>query len=90
LISYKDRKEKEQFEFKDQQNVKFCWASEKQDEMKEFAKKMKDNLDQWKRFQRRIKGRFEKADKADDDLEKSEALDELKSWTIKLKWRFTE
>jgi hypothetical protein len=29
-------------------------------------------------------------DKADDDLEKSEALDELKSWTIKLKWRFTE
>jgi hypothetical protein len=48
--------------------------------MKEFAKKMKDNLDQLKTFQRRIKGRFEKRlDKADDDLEKSEALDELKS-----------
>jgi predicted DNA binding CopG/RHH family protein len=39
LISYKDRKEKEQFEFKDQQNVKDFVESEKQDEMmKEFAK----------------------------------------------------
>jgi hypothetical protein len=27
----------------------------------EFAKKMKDNLDQLKTIQRRIKGRFEKA-----------------------------
>jgi hypothetical protein len=55
--------------------------------MKEFAKKMKDNLDQWKRFQRRIKGRFEKADKADDDLEKSEALDELKELNDKIKMK---
>jgi hypothetical protein len=39
---------------------------------------MKDNLDQLN-SKRRIKGRFEKRlDKADDDLEKSEALDELK------------
>jgi hypothetical protein len=39
---------------------------------------MKDNLDQLI-SKRRIKGRFEKRlDKADDDLEKSEALDELK------------
>jgi hypothetical protein len=46
LISYKRGKEKEQFEFKDQQNVKdFIERQKKQDEMmKEFAKKMKDNL----------------------------------------------
>jgi uncharacterized protein (UPF0264 family) len=45
----KTGKEKEQFEFKDQQNVKDFVESEKQDEMmKEFAKKMKDNLDQLK------------------------------------------
>jgi hypothetical protein len=34
LISYKDREEKEQFEFKDQQNVKdFVERQKKQDEM---------------------------------------------------------
>jgi hypothetical protein len=50
LISYKRQEEKEQFEFKDQQNVKdFVERQKKQDEMmKEFAKKMKDNLDQLK------------------------------------------
>jgi hypothetical protein len=41
LINYKDREEKEQFEFKDQQSKRF-WQQKKQDEMmKEFAKKMK-------------------------------------------------
>jgi hypothetical protein len=49
--------------------------------MKEFAKKMKDNLDQLKTIPKdELKEDLKKRlDKADDDLEKSEALDELKS-----------
>jgi hypothetical protein len=47
--------------------------------MKEFAKKMKDNLDQLKTIPKdELKEDLKKRlDKADDDLEKSEALDEL-------------
>jgi hypothetical protein len=47
--------------------------------MKEFAKKMKDNLDQLKTIKDELKEDLKKRlDKADDD-EKSEALDELKA-----------
>jgi hypothetical protein len=93
LISYKDREEKEQFEFKDQQNVRFCWASEKAGWDDEgICQENEDNLDQLKTIPK---------DELKEDLKnawqgrrwfrkKSKLLDELKNWTIKLKWRFTE
>jgi hypothetical protein len=61
-------------------NVKdFVERQKKQRMMKEFAKKMKDNLDQLKTIPKdELKEDLKKRlDKADDDLEKSEAFDEL-------------
>jgi hypothetical protein len=86
----KTGKEKEQFEFKDQQNVKdFVERQKKQDEMmKEFAKKMKDNLDQLKTLPKdELKEDLKKRlDKADEDLEKNQKLlDELKELNDKIK-----
>lgn len=86
----KTGKEKEQFEFKDQQNVKdFIERQKKQDEMmKEFAKKMKDNLDQLKTIPKEeLKEDLKKRlDKADEDLEKNQKLlDELKELNDKIK-----
>jgi hypothetical protein len=86
----KTAKEKEQFEFKDQQNVKdFIQQQKKQDEMmKEFAKKMKENLDQLKttpkdELNEELKKRL---DKADQDLQKNQKLlDELKELNDKIK-----
>ena len=86
----KSGKEKDQFEFKDQQNVKdFIQQQQKQDEMmKEFAKKMKDNLDQLKTIPKdELKEELKKRlDKADEDLEKNQKLlEELKQLNDKLK-----
>jgi hypothetical protein len=54
--------------------------------MKEFAKKMKDNLDQLKTIQRR--GRFEKRlDKADDDREKKSSFGRVKELNDKIKMK---
>jgi hypothetical protein len=83
-------KEKEQFEFKDQQNVKdFIQQQKKQDEMmKEFAKKMKDNLDQLKSVAKdELKDELKKRlEKADEDLAKNQRLlDELKQLNDKIK-----
>ncbi|WP_198554695.1 hypothetical protein [Flavobacterium sp. ALD4] len=86
----KTGKEKEQFEFKEQQNVKdFVERQKKQDEMmKEFAKKMKDNLDLLKTIIKdEVKEDLKKRlDKADEDLEKNQKLlDELKELNDKIK-----
>ncbi|TDE04885.1 DUF4175 family protein [Flavobacterium hiemivividum] len=86
----KTGKEKDQFEFKDQQNVKdFIEQQKRQDEMmKEFAKKMKENLEQLKTAPKEdakeeLKKRLEKAD---EDLEKNQKLlDELKELNDKIK-----
>jgi hypothetical protein len=42
--------------------------------MKEFAKKMKDNLDQLKTFKDELRKIWKRLDKADDDLEKNQKL----------------
>ncbi|WP_339919282.1 hypothetical protein [uncultured Flavobacterium sp.] len=86
----KTGKEKEQFEFKDQQNVKdFIQQQKKQDEMmKEFAKKMKNNLDELKTIPKdELKEELKKRlDKADKDLKKNQKLlDELKELNNKIK-----
>lgn len=85
----KTGKEKEQFEFKDQQKVNdFIQRQKQQDEMmKEFAKKMKDNLDKFKadekdELKEALQKRLENADK---DLEKNKKLlDELKDLNDKI------
>ena len=86
----KTGKEKEQFEFKDQQNVKeFIDRQNKQDEMmKEFAKKMKENLEDLKAsvkddVKEDLKNRL---DKADEDLAKNQKLlEQLKELNNKIK-----
>jgi hypothetical protein len=86
----KSGKEKNQFEFKDQQNVKdFIQQQKKQDEMmKEFTEKMNNNLDEFKslpkdEFKEELKKRLESANK---DLDKNQKLlDELKELNSKIK-----
>jgi hypothetical protein len=83
-------KEKSQFEFKEQQNVKdFIQQQKKQDEMmKEFTDRMKKNVDEFKseskdEFKEDLKERLENANK---DLEKNQKLlDELKELNDKIK-----
>jgi hypothetical protein len=85
----KSGKEKESLEFKDQQKVNdFINRQKQQDElMKEFSKKMEDNLDKFKtekkdEFKEELQKRLEKADK---DLEKNaKLLDELKKLNEKI------
>jgi hypothetical protein len=82
--------EKKSFEFKDQQKANdFIDRQKIQDNMmKEFAEKMKDNLDQFKtgekdEFKEELQKRL---DKAADDLEKNQKLlDELKELNDKIK-----
>ena len=82
-------KEKESLEFKEQQKVNdFINRQKKQDElMKEFAEKMKDNLDKVKtdkkdEMKELLKDRLEKVDK---DFEKNKKLlDELKELNDKI------
>ena len=86
----KTGKEKETLDFKDQQKINdFVKRQMKQDEMmKEFTKKMNDNLDQFKitpkdEFKEELKSRMEKAEK---ELEKNKKLlDELKDLNDKIK-----
>lgn len=83
-------KQKDVFEFKEQQNVNdFINRQKKQDEMmKEFADKMKDNLDKFKstpkdEFKEELKKRLDNANK---DLDKNQKLlDELKELNDKIK-----
>lgn len=83
-------KEKTNLEFKDQQKVNDFIQRQKQQEqmMKEFSKKMEDNLDKFKtdkkdEFKEELKDRLEKANK---EIEKNEKLlDELKKLSEKLK-----
>lgn len=83
-------KEKSNLEFKDQQKVNDFIQRQKQQEqmMKEFSKKMEDNLDKFKtdkkdEFKEELKDRLEKANK---EIEKNEKLlDELKKLSEKLK-----
>ncbi|WP_366185755.1 hypothetical protein [Flavobacterium ovatum] len=83
-------KEKNNFDFKEQQNVNdFIQRQKKQDElMKQFAEKMKDNLDEFKdkkkdAFKEELQKRLEETKK---DLEKNEKLlDELKKLNDKIK-----
>ncbi|MFT7334519.1 MAG: hypothetical protein ACI9M1_000402 [Porticoccaceae bacterium] len=83
-------KEKNQFGFKEQQNVKdFIQQQKKQDEMmKEFTDRMKKNLDESKpdskdEFKEDLKKRLENVNK---DLEKNQKLlDELKELNDKIK-----
>ena len=86
----KTGKEKETLDFKDQQKINdFVKRQMKQDEMmKEFTKKMNDNLDKFKttpkdEFKEELKSRMEKAEK---ELEKNKKLlDELKDLNDKIK-----
>ena len=86
----KSGKERDNMEFKDQQKVNdFIKRQKQQDElMKEFAEKMKDNLDQFKtdkkdEFKEELQKRLENSDK---DLEKNKKLlDELKELNDKIK-----
>ncbi len=86
----KSGKEKESFEFKDQQKInEFIKRQKQQDEkMKEFAEKMKENLDKFKserkdEFKDDLQKRIENVDK---DLEKNKKLlDELKELNDKIK-----
>lgn len=86
----KSGKEKENFEFKDQQKInEFLNRQNQQDEkMKEFAEKMKENLDKTKtdkkdEFKEELQKRLENVDK---DLEKNKKLlDELKELNDKIK-----
>ncbi len=83
-------KEKESLEFKEQQKVNdFLQRQKKQDQMmKEFAEKMKENLDKVKtdkkdELKELLKDRLEKVDK---DFEKNKKLlDELKELNDKIK-----
>jgi len=83
-------KEKESFEFKDQQKVnEFLLRQKQQDEMfKEFMRKMEDNLDKTEsgkkdEFKEELK---ERLDKAKEDLNNNKKLlDELKELNDKLK-----
>ena len=83
-------KEKTNLEFKDQQKVNDFIQRQKQQEqmMKEFSKKMEDNLNKFKtdkkdEFKEELKDRLEKANK---EIEKNEKLlDELKKLSEKLK-----
>ncbi len=83
-------KEKESLEFKDQQKVNdFIKRQKQQDEMmREFAEKMKENLDKFQgekkdEFKEELEKRLENADK---DLEKNKKLlDELKELNDKIK-----
>ncbi|MBP2283602.1 hypothetical protein H4V97_001920 [Flavobacterium sp. CG_23.5] len=86
----KSGKEKSNLEFNDQQKVDdFIQRQKQQDEMmKEFAEKMKDNLDKFKTDKKdELKEDLQKRlDKADKDLEKNQKLlDELKSLNDKIK-----
>ncbi|HEY0045243.1 MAG TPA: DUF4175 family protein [Flavobacterium sp.] len=82
-------KEKESLEFKDQQKVsEFLKRQQQQDEMmKEFSKKMEDNLEKFKteekdELKEELQKRLENADK---DLEKNKKLlDELKELNEKI------
>ncbi|MBC7605690.1 MAG: hypothetical protein H7199_01865 [Burkholderiales bacterium] len=86
----KSGKEKESLEFKDQQKVNdFLQRQKQQDQMmKQFAEKMKENLDQFKtdkkdEFKEELQKRLENADK---DLEKNKKLlEELKALNDKIK-----
>ena len=86
----KSGKEKENFEFKDQQKInEFLKRQNQQDQkMKEFAEKMKENLDKTKtdkkdEFKEELQKRLENVDK---DLEKNKKLlDELKELNDKIK-----
>jgi len=86
----KTAKEKENLEFKDQQKVNdFIKRQKLQDEMmKDFADKMKDNLDKFKtdkkdEFKEDLQKRLDNANK---DLEKNQKLlDELKELNDKIK-----
>ena len=86
----KSNKEKDNLEFKDQQKVNdFLERQKKQDNlMKEFAEKMKDNLDKFKtdkkdEFKDELQKRLEKAQ---SDIEKNKKLlDELKELNDKIK-----
>ncbi|MBL7867698.1 MAG: hypothetical protein JNM71_06725 [Flavobacterium lindanitolerans] len=83
-------KEKTNLEFKDQQKVNDFIQRQKQQEqmMKEFSKKMEDNLDKFKtdkkdEFKEELKERLEKAEK---EIEKNEKLlDELQKLSEKLR-----
>ncbi|MGO4905308.1 hypothetical protein [Flavobacterium sp. W20_MBD1_R3] len=85
----KTGKEKENLDFKDQQKVNdFIKRQMKQDEMmKEFTKKMNDNLEQFKtdkkdEFKEELQKRMDKAEK---ELEKNQKLlDELKELNDKI------
>jgi hypothetical protein len=86
----KSGKEKSNLEFNDQQKVNdFIQRQKQQDEiMKEFAEKMKDNLDKFKTDKKdELKEDLQKRlDKADKDLEKNQKLlDELKALNDKIK-----
>ena len=86
----KTGKEKERLDFKEQQKINdFVRKQLKQDEMmKEFTKKMNENLDKFKttpkdEFKEELKSRMEKAEK---ELEKNEKLlEELKDLNDKIK-----
>ncbi|MFM9824901.1 hypothetical protein [Flavobacterium sp.] len=86
----KSGKEKENFEFKDQQKInEFLKRQEQQDKkMQEFAEKMKENLDKTitdkkDEFKDELQKRLENVDK---DLEKNKKLlDELKELNEKIK-----
>lgn len=86
----KSGKEKETLEFKDQQKINdFIKRQKQQDEiMKEFSKKMEENLDKFKsdkkdEFKEELQKRLENADK---ELEKNKKLlDELKELNDKIK-----
>ncbi|MFV5694161.1 hypothetical protein ACM55G_01820 [Flavobacterium sp. LB3P122] len=86
----KTGKEKENLEFKDQQKVNdFIKRQKLQNEMmKQFAEKMKDNLDKFKTVKKdELKEELEKRmDKADKDFDKNQKLlDELKELNDKIK-----
>ena len=86
----KTGKEKDNLEFKDQQKVNdFIKRQKQQDEMmKEFAEKMKDNLDKFKTDKKdELKEELEKRlENANTDLEKNKKLlDELKELNDKIK-----
>lgn len=85
----KTGKEKENLDFKDQQKVNdFIQRQMKQDEMmKEFTKKMNDNLEQFKTDKKdELKEELQKRmDKAEKELEKNQKLlDELKELNDKI------
>ncbi len=86
----KTGKEKDKFEFKDQQKINdFLNKQDQQDKMmKEFVEKMKDNLDKFKTDKKdEFKGDLQKRlDNVDKDLEKNKKLlDELKELNDKIK-----